>query len=877
MECDIGTRNAQNCGDPQIDAVRAAMCQGPPSDLTGYCQALVMGNAWLHLLQRQGLDTSAVLPAYDALAVAAQTQDQAAALVAVAAFFASLERIAQERPSLVIQARDPALASPSGAPPRPWPMYGGDPGHRACRSEAGPSRGQRRWSHPLGLAWYAAPVVVDGRVHVASPGLRTLAWCLDLASGAVIWRCDRDWQLNGLRLGKGTVLPQSYTRQAVASQAVVLDESVVYAELGAQGRDRGQRHLLWIDRATGRVQRRVPADEADYRMGHARLAGHDGGLVLATGTQRLEGLPAQVSPHDRVACFDPLTGDRRWDLRLGPTQALPVVDDDQAYVGTCDGTVFALRLAGIRSDSQEFGATDGDRIVWSRSVGCGTNAPGVLAGDLLVLGLEDGRVMALARHSGEIRWQCPACQPEPRSQQLFSAPVVHDDRVYLGTAAATVVCLDLATGALCWTAPVDDWVRARPALVAGVLVVATLSGTLIAFEDQGVAAHERWRCAPGSHEVFADLVVSGEHLLVTDARLQLRCLDGRSGALRWSHHLLCQAMVDGQPMASDEMACGGWYQSKPTVAEGRVLVGSPGRFVVAVDVASGRRCWRSELSGAVSGAPTVVDGRVLIGQQGGANEFRCLDAATGRPLWQQQLGWVWSSATVVDHLAYLPGIDGYFTCLDTVSGAIRWRYRSGAGAHPEPPVDQGRVFFGSWDHYVYAFEALTGRLLWQFHTGGTPDSGAPIAADGRLFVPMGGRRFCCLDAATGVLLWDYVPDAGCMNGSPAYDGARVYLSTSLRGSAIPPACRIRCLDAASGTELWDVPGGGITAPVIAGGHLYTAATSDPCLACYRLRGDQPPVCLWRVAMADRVYESTPAIYAGQAFIVSEDGHLHAFT
>jgi glucose dehydrogenase len=223
-------------------------------------------------------------------------------------------------------------------------------------------------------------------------------------------------------------------------------------------------------------------------------------------------------------------------------------------------------------------------------------------------------------------------------------------------------------------------------------------------------------------------------------------------------------------------------------------------------------------------------------------------------------------------------VDGCGSCLDAATGHILWRYRTGKAAHPEPPVDEGRVFFGSWDHYMYALDAATGAHLWQYHTGGSPDSGAPIAWQGRLYVPRGGQRLSCLDAATGRQIWEYPITTGCMNASPALWNGRLYVSVSVRAGSVPLVARIRCLDAADGRLIWEHSGGGITGPAVADGKVYFGSTSDHFFRCVDAEGngDGTTACHWRVPMADRVYESVPCLYGGKAFILSEGGYLYAF-
>jgi len=98
---------------------------------------------------------------------------------------------------------------------------------------------------------------------------------------------------------------------------------------------------------------------------------------------------------------------------------------------------------------------------------------------------------------------------------------------------------------------------------------------------------------------------------------------------------------DGYRIQTDQIAGGAYYQSKATAADGIVYIGSPSRFVYALDTESGKERWKYELGAAISGAPVFYNGRIYVGQQGGEDEFYCLDAKTGKMIWTQNVGWVW--------------------------------------------------------------------------------------------------------------------------------------------------------------------------------------------------------------------------------------------
>ncbi len=870
----------RRCGDVDIDAARLDVA-ATPTDAANLWDRVDTLWSWMVMLQRLGVDLGPFLPVLDRIEVDDIERAPADALRAVDEAFGVLAEL-QERADA-----EGDVTAPYAAPPAPnetsrstaWPVYGGDPQHTAGTDAPGPTHGQIAWRFATGLAWYVKPAVEGRRVYATSPGIRNMMWCLDLDDGRVIWKTRR--HRRGRVTAHSHTMPQSYTTPGAASTPQLLDDGIVVAELGAQNLEEGTSRLRWIDKATGRLINTVPVGHADYRMGYARLAGNGAHLVHTDGIQRITPSPPQAVGHNRALCRRADDGRLMWDFPIGLTFADPVLDEHRAYIGTHDGAFFALNLQG-ESEGEHFGYSDMGRVAWQYTAGAAINGAAVVTEEVVVFGANDGVVYCVDRTSGELRWRSEASPIEPRAFQLFSKPAGADDQVFVGSACGLLICLDLRTGDARWTHDCSGWIRAQPVVHDGRVTVATLDGRLLCLGIEGDSPQRLWEASIGDFGVLADMVFADGALLVSDCRLMLHCVDAVTGAVRWRHRLLQHADFGGRAVQTDELACGGFHQSKPTAAGGMLFVGSPARFVFGIDGRTGKERWRFEMGGAISGAPAFESspdgGRIFVGQQGGENDFYCLDAKTGMPLWKQGLGWVWSSANVADGRVFVPAVDGYLNCLDAASGHILWRYRTGRAAHPEAPVDAGRVFFGSWDHFVYAFDAETGRLLWKFHTGGSPDSGAPIAYDGRLYVPMGGKRLCCLDAATGAIHWEVRPDRGCMNASPALWNERLFISMSVRSGAIPPYAEIRCLDTADGSFVWRHPGGGITAPCVAGGRVCFASTTDCFFRCVDATGDSDghTECYFRVAMGDRVYESVPAIHDGQACILSEDGYLYSF-
>jgi len=95
------------------------------------------------------------------------------------------------------------------------------------------------------------------------------------------------------------------------------------------------------------------------------------------------------------------------------------------------------------------------------------------------------------------------------------------------------------------------------------------------------------------------------------------------------------------------------------------------------------------------------------------------------------------------------------------SGAIR----QGQGK-VKPAVANGVVYIGSDDNNVYALEAETGTLLWNYTTDGVVRS-SPAVENGVVYIGGNICKISALNASTGALLWNYTA------GSPPYQVAFV--------------------------------------------------------------------------------------------------------
>ena len=312
-----------------------------------------------------------------------------------------------------------------------------------------------------------------------------------------------------------------------------------------------------------------------------------------------------------------------------------------------------------------------------------------------------------------------------------------------------------------------------------------------------------------------------------------------------------------------------WIASSPRVDGDRVYVGAVhgaafrSGAVYCLDRATGAVRWAFNDGGRmkdVFSSPCVADGKVYIGEgfhQHSDCKLYCLDADSGKKLWQVQTGsHTESSPCVVDGKAYFgAGDDGLF-CVVAATGAPVWHEGKGLHVDASPLVVGGRVYCGSGvgDAYqetcVFCLDAATGKEIWRKPTD-LPVWGESTLAGGRLYVGAGNGNFVdsegegalaeskakpagallCYNAANGDRIWRYDVADG-VHVHPAVDRGCVYFASRDH--------HCYCLDRADGRMLWKKDLG---SPVVASPALVGCPECGCSVSLYVAAGDGQLYCL----------------------------------
>jgi outer membrane protein assembly factor BamB len=261
--------------------------------------------------------------------------------------------------------------------------------------------------------------------------------------------------------------------------------------------------------------------------------------------------------------------------------------------------------------------------------------------------------------------------------------------------------------------------------------------------------------------------------------------------------------------------------------------------------------WPKELTqkwkvtvGVGESSPVMVGDKIYVfGRQGGEETTLCLDAATGKELWQDKYAaqavtgpanrhpGTRSTPAVAEGKICTLGAAGVVSCLDAATGKVLWR--KDTKSYPKfftsysPIIAEGKciVYLGA----LTAFDLASGESKWEWPGGGTP-YGSPIlmTVDGtkQVVTPSVGV-LAGISLADGKPLWEYkLPDTQYQNNfsTPIIDGQTVIYTWAAkggRGSTVALRIEKKGNEFAA-TEAWknDVAAHQYHAPVLKDGLLF---------------------------------------------------------
>jgi hypothetical protein len=152
---------------------------------------------------------------------------------------------------------------------------------------------------------------------------------------------------------------------------------------------------------------------------------------------------------------------------------------------------------------------------------------------------------------------------------------------------------------------------------------------------------------------------------------------------------------------------------QPIIAGGKVFVGTMAGRLHAIRADTGEDAWVFAAGGPILHTACADGGKVFFGC--GDGKVYAVSAADGKRAWTAATGAaVWNAPAACDGVVLAGSRDGRLYALDSATGRVRWAAPTGGPILSSPAADAraGRVYVGSEDMHVYAFNLTDGKQAW---------------------------------------------------------------------------------------------------------------------------------------------------------------------
>jgi len=328
-----------------------------------------------------------------------------------------------------------------------------------------------------------------------------------------------------------------------------------------------------------------------------------------------------------------------------------------------------------------------------------------------------GRVPQLPRPPLNPAW---GGQAGLAGQPYSSGVVVGGNAVYAASADGHIYAFNRESGSQLWRFNLGEMVRAAPLVDGARVYVATENGRLVALENQGLAATQRWSVAldgmprggilPGPGQLILTLGTPGGERLVVVNR--------ESGSVVHS------------------IALGGMPAQAPALANQTIYVASDA--VRAYDIWTGELVWQTNESTQYTTPPLYTSPGVEAASElyvaDSQGRLVALDANNGTLLWAAPVGGSGTGIAANNTTVFVsgPGFVRAFARAQRSEGQLLWSATIAGTIPGGPLVDDNIVLIVSDGGNVQYIDAITGALI-SANIQAPPVAGSPAVADGYLF------------------------------------------------------------------------------------------------------------------------------------------------
>lgn len=316
-----------------------------------------------------------------------------------------------------------------------------------------------------------------------------------------------------------------------------------------------------------------------------------------------------------------------WTYETGDAiLSTPVISDRMVFIGSDDGSLYALDLATGRK-------------AWVLTTEDAIQAPPLVVFGTLYFGNLGGVFFAVDMTTGKVKWQYKAGAQVSGSANYITEQKGKKKLLAFGSYDNKLYCLDAVSGKKVWAFEAESYINGAASVYnqsfvfggcdAKVRVVRALDGKELFHIDAGsyipgsVAIDGNYAFAGhyGNKLVCIDLVkkkipwefgdedegapffsspaAGNGNVFIPSEDGVLYCINQQTGKLKW------------------KFATGDEIKSSPVIAGDKVVLTSGGGYIYFLESATGKKLWSYETGGAISGSPALAAKMVVFGAEDG--------------------------------------------------------------------------------------------------------------------------------------------------------------------------------------------------------------------------------------------------------------------
>ena len=402
-------------------------------------------------------------------------------------------------------------------------------------------------------------------------------------------------------------------------------------------------------------------------------------------------------------------------------------------------------------------------IKWIADIGTETHGTPIVAGGRVYIATNNGQprnsdnttdsgvLMCFDEKDGHFLWQVASPKLSPEDPYLdwpktgmSSPPSIEDDRIYVVTNRAQVLCLDARDQSAppIWTfdMPGGAGIYPHDGAHSSILIYGR---HLYLNTGTGVDNTHRKIRTPDAPSLIVLEKETGKYIARDDEKIAPNIFHAT-----WSAPSL--GSVGGKERI---FFCGG---NGITYAFEPLAQAEPAAKLVAL-----KKVWqydldpegpktevhrftqnKSEGPSNIFGMPVFADGKLYVAGGGdlfwGKNKawLKCVDAADGKELWSYELNkHVVTTAAVIDGLVFIADIGRTIHCIEAATGKGVWTEPGPKGDFwASPMVADGKLYIGSRKGDFWIMDASREKKVFSTLQLGAPISGTATAANGVVFI-----------------------------------------------------------------------------------------------------------------------------------------------